>query len=113
MNITKSFSLSDFVGSCWSFSSTGAIEGVNAIVSEDLISLSEQELVDCDTTNDGCDGGNMDYAFAWVINNGGIDTEANYPYTGVDGTCNVTKVFYCYHNSPSFSFLWILHCERT
>ncbi|KAL5096890.1 hypothetical protein RYX36_001217 [Vicia faba] len=78
-------------GSCWSFSSTGAIEGVNAIVTEDLISLSEQELVDCDTTNDGCDGGYMDYAFEWVINNGGIDTEANYPYTGVDGTCNVTK----------------------
>ncbi|KEH36607.1 papain family cysteine protease [Medicago truncatula] len=78
-------------GSCWSFSSTGAIEGVNAIVTGDLISLSEQELVDCDTTNDGCEGGYMDYAFEWVINNGGIDTEADYPYIGVGGTCNVTK----------------------
>ncbi|XP_020232327.1 low-temperature-induced cysteine proteinase [Cajanus cajan] len=78
-------------GSCWSFSSTGAMEGINAIVTGDLISLSEQELVDCDSTNDGCDGGYMDYAFEWVINNGGIDTESDYPYTGVDGTCNVTK----------------------
>lgn len=49
--------------------------------------------MDCDTTNDGCDGGYMDYAFEWVIDNGGIDTEVDYPYTGVDGTCNITKVY--------------------
>ncbi|OWM82796.1 hypothetical protein CDL15_Pgr008677 [Punica granatum] len=81
-------------GSCWAFSSTGAMEGINALKTGELISLSEQELVDCDTTNDGCDGGYMDYAFEWVINNGGIDSGADYPYTstdGVDGTCNVTK----------------------
>nr|QBH22537.1 papain-family protein [Oldenlandia affinis] len=78
-------------GSCWSFSSTGAIEGANAIVTGDLISLSEQELVDCDATNDGCEGGTMDYAFEWVISNGGIDTESNYPYVGTDSTCNTTK----------------------
>ncbi|GAB4831416.1 hypothetical protein Ancab_005427 [Ancistrocladus abbreviatus] len=78
-------------GSCWAFSSTGAMEGINAITTGDLISLSEQELVDCDKTNEGCEGGNMDYAFEWVINNGGIDTEADYSYTGVDGTCNSTK----------------------
>ncbi|KAG2683978.1 hypothetical protein I3760_10G058800 [Carya illinoinensis] len=78
-------------GSCWSFSSTGAMEGINAIATGDLISLSEQELVDCDTTNYGCEGGYMDYAFEWVISNGGIDTESDYPYTGVDGTCNITK----------------------
>lgn len=80
-----------YCGCCWAFSSTGAIEGINAIVSGDLISLSEQELVDCDRTNDGCDGGHMDYAFEWVMHNGGIDTETNYPYSGADGTCNVAK----------------------
>ncbi|MED6155051.1 hypothetical protein PIB30_002267 [Stylosanthes scabra] len=78
-------------GSCWAFSSTGAIEGINAIVTGDLISLSEQELVDCDNTNDGCEGGYMDYAFEWVMNNDGIDTETDYPYTGVDSSCNITK----------------------
>ncbi|GAV67978.1 Peptidase_C1 domain-containing protein/Granulin domain-containing protein/Inhibitor_I29 domain-containing protein [Cephalotus follicularis] len=81
-------------GSCWAFSTTGAIEGIDALVTGDLISLSEQELVDCDTTNDGCDGGYMDYAFEWIISNGGIDTESDYPYTssdGTGGTCNVTK----------------------
>lgn len=70
------------------------MEGINKIVTGDLISLSEQELVDCDTTNEGCDGGITDYAFEWVICNGGIDTEANYRYTGVDGICNTTQVFF-------------------
>ncbi|WOL02088.1 low-temperature-induced cysteine proteinase-like [Canna indica] len=78
-------------GSCWAFSSTGAMEGINAITTGDLISLSEQELVDCDKTNEGCEGGYMDYAFEWVISNGGIDTELNYPYTGKDGKCNIYK----------------------
>lgn len=78
-------------GSCWAFSSTGAIEGINAITTGDLVSLSEQELVDCDTTNEGCDGGYMDYAFAWVVSNGGIDTESDYPYTGFDGACDTSK----------------------
>ncbi|KAK9267183.1 hypothetical protein L1049_009603 [Liquidambar formosana] len=78
-------------GSCWAFSSTGAMEGINAIVTGSLISLSEQELMDCDTTNEGCDGGYMDYAFEWVIQNGGIDSEADYPYQFQDETCNITK----------------------
>ncbi|KAK6917685.1 Peptidase C1A, papain C-terminal [Dillenia turbinata] len=81
-------------GSCWAFSSTGAMEGINAIVNGELISLSEQELVDCDTSNYGCEGGYMDYAFEWVVGNGGIDSESDYPYTsvtGYGGTCNTTK----------------------
>lgn len=80
-------------GACWAFSASGAMEGINAIVAGELISLSEQELIDCDTSNNsGCKGGLMDPAFEWVINNGGIDSAADYAYTAhSQGHCNYNK----------------------
>ncbi|XXG86034.1 hypothetical protein AAC387_Pa11g1017 [Persea americana] len=75
-------------GDCWAFSATGAIEGINKIFTGSLVSLSEQELCDCDKSyNNGCGGGLMDYAFKWVIKNHGIDTEEDYPYKARDGSC--------------------------
>ncbi|XP_071742636.1 low-temperature-induced cysteine proteinase-like [Rutidosis leptorrhynchoides] len=79
-------------GSCWAFSTIGSVEGVNQIVTGELITLSEQELVDCDTSyNEGCNGGDMDYAFQFIVKNGGIDSDADYPYisgNGKDGKCD-------------------------
>ncbi|XP_022144361.1 cysteine protease XCP1 isoform X2 [Momordica charantia] len=80
-------------GACWSFAATGAIEGINKIKTGSLISLSEQELVDCDRLhNSGCAGGLMDYAYQFVITNHGIDTEDDYPYQGRDGSCRKDKL---------------------
>jgi len=83
-------------GSCWAFSTTGAIEAAHFIATKQLVSLSEQNLVDCDhvcsgldrqSCDNGCDGGLMENAMEYVIMNKGIDTEKSYPYYAYDDNC--------------------------
>ncbi|XP_066141224.1 uncharacterized protein [Euwallacea fornicatus] len=74
-------------GSCWAFSLTGATEGAYAKSSGTLVSLSEQQLVDCTKDfNYGCDGGFLDQTFTYIETNG-LESEADYPYTAEDGQC--------------------------
>lgn len=78
-------------GSCWAFSVVGAIEGQHAKATKKLVSLSEQNLVDCtkDEGNFGCNGGWPYDSYEYVVRvSQGIDTEASYPYKGVDQSCN-------------------------
>jgi len=93
-------------GSCWSFSTTGSLEGAYFVTYGELLSFSEQQLVDCDNWKNGgrdhgCNGGLMDNAFNWIHSNGGLCSESAYPYvsgtTETAGTCTTT----CSVNSKS------------
>ncbi|CAL9706132.1 unnamed protein product [Knipowitschia caucasica] len=74
-------------GSCWAFSSAGALEGQLAKQTGQIQDLSPQNLVDCVTENSGCGGGYMTNAFRYVDQNEGIDSEESYPYVGEEQPC--------------------------
>jgi C1A family cysteine protease len=77
-------------GSCWAFSATETIETAWALAGNSLVELSPQQLVSCDKTDNGCNGGLPSNAFEYVKSAGGLASESDYPYTsgkGVTGTC--------------------------
>lgn len=77
-------------GSCWAFSTTGAVEGSMFLSTGTLESYSEQQLVDCSKQNSGCNGGLMDYAFKYIESNP-LMLESQYPYKGREGTCQFVQ----------------------
>tara|TARA_B100000963_G_scaffold361923_1_gene400918 strand:+ start:4549 stop:5907 length:1359 start_codon:yes stop_codon:yes gene_type:complete len=81
-------------GSCWSFSTTGALEGAYFIKTGTQVEFSEQELVSCDKVDQGCNGGLMDNAFKWIEDKGGLCSEDSYPYDsgqGQSSRCHTCK----------------------
>lgn len=78
-------------GSCYAFSAVQAIESAWAIKNGTLYSLSEQEIVDCDKVDSGCNGGLMDNVFNWVIQNGGLVQTSDYSYHATESNCKVDK----------------------
>jgi len=100
-------------GSCWIFGTAGSLEGAWFVKTGILPALSEQQIVDCNwgtwgSGNSGCDGGFAGPAFQWIIDNGGISTEAAYPYLMQDQFCKQNADFsgvtvQSYVNVTSFS----------
>jgi len=74
-------------GSCWAFSTVCNLEGTGFVSTGKLVSLSEQQIVDCDTTCYGCNGGLPSLALTWSHQNGGVGSESSYPYHASDGSC--------------------------
>jgi len=105
-------------GGCWAFASTGNIESAYAIKHGTLYNLSEQQLMDCDYTNNGCVGGSMANAFSYLMNYGyGLETTYNYgKYLAYKATCRaytnmglakVTGYYYPGTNEATIAqYLW-------
>jgi len=75
-------------GSCWAFSTAETVESANLVAGNQVPNASPQEIVDCDSADQGCNGGDPQEALQWVVSQGGLMTDSCYPYTAQDGSCN-------------------------
>jgi len=82
-------------GSCWAFSATEAIESAWIVSGRGntTINLSPQQIVDCDTSDSGCNGGDTKTAYNYVHSAGGLEGIAHYPYTAKNGKCSFNSQF--------------------
>jgi len=78
-------------GSCWAFSATEAIESYSFLNNGKLLALSPQQITSCDKVDGGCNGGNTETAYAYVVKAGGIESSADYPYTSGGGNTGICK----------------------
>jgi C1A family cysteine protease len=78
-------------GSCWAFSASETVESYWHLCGHGLPNLSQQQVVDCDTTSYGCNGGWTEHAYDYLIKAGGQDSLKSYPYDAVDGSCKFKK----------------------
>merc|ERR1712179_235576 len=85
----------ELLGNWWSFSATGALEGQYFRKTGQLISLSEQNLIDCSSSygNHGCNGGVVQWVYNYIKDNRGVDTESSYPYEGRDASCRYSSAY--------------------
>ncbi|MEW5308602.1 MAG: hypothetical protein WDW38_000547 [Sanguina aurantia] len=74
-------------GSCWAFATVGVSEIASAQFSGVMVPGSEQQLIDCDHRDHGCDGGAFKHGLDYIIDNGGLSSEEKYPYAGRDNKC--------------------------
>ena len=94
--------LSHFLaGSCWAFAAVGAVEGINQIVTRKLVTLSSQQLIDCNHWSDGCNGGTPRSALQYIVVSGGINADGDYRYSSqsgqVTGPCRANHVCSTYY----------------
>ncbi|XP_028785126.1 ervatamin-B-like [Neltuma alba] len=93
-----------FIGTCWAFSATGAMEGINKIVSGQLLALSEQQLISCDQKSKGCKGG------GWHVNAFNFDMSST--ITAQKKSATIDGYNYWYHNPVSESSLRCLVLQQ-
>ena len=93
-NVIQSIKDQGLCGSCWAFASVSALESYVSLATGQSLNLSEQNLVDCTYSRDGCLGGLDPNAFNYVLSNNGIATQTNYPYvSGITGQVSINKSF--------------------